>query len=134
MNDFYVIIYWGDNMKVKFSDRLEQALRDHDMKPADLVRACENNIFNAVITMKDIYKYRNGMAVPTPERLQVIADALNVSELWLLGYEVNEGLTREELRLVSAWRLATDDERENVAFILRNRGMTLDARESTKHA
>ena len=121
-------------MKVKFSDRLEQALREHDMKPADLVRACENNIFNAVITMKDIYKYRNGMAVPTPERLQVIADALNVSELWLLGYEVNEGLTREELRLVSAWRLATDDERENVAFILRNRGMTLDARESTKHA
>ena len=39
-------------------------------------------------------------------------------------------LTKDERVLLEAWRMCTDDERENVAFILRNYGVVLPKKNS----
>jgi len=71
------------------------------------------------------------------------ADALDTSVKYLMGWDEEEQhkyggelpgdfanvidldmvLTKTEAKLIESWRQATDEERENVAFILRNYGM-----------
>ena len=62
-------------------------------------------------------------------KLEKVARALDCEASYLMGWtEVSEPetvlyLTSEEESLVRCWRQATDSERENVAFILRDYGM-----------
>lgn len=54
------------------------------------------------------------------------AKYLNVSCDYLItGHDFNFDMDSEERTLINCWKRATDDERENVAFILRNYGMPL---------
>lgn len=54
------------------------------------------------------------------ERVAQIAAYLRVSCDYLItGSEFRPEYSDKERELVSAWRVATDDERENVAFVLR---------------
>ena len=119
-------------MNSNIGDRIREALVMRDWKQADLIRACDKNTLGITITSKDLYKYIHCGSIPSADRLQIIADALGVEKLWLLGYETSEGITREEHLLIAAWRNATDEEKENVAFILRNRGMAFETRQSLK--
>ena len=119
-------------MKLSLSYRLRTILADRNLSQSDLVRLCEplGMKRGVAITRQDLSKYVNGNAFPTDDKLGLLADALGVPEIWLLGYETADALSQEELDLCTAWRRCTDKERETIAFILKDYGFVLE-RKST---
>lgn len=68
-------------MKKEFKDRLKQAMAYQNMKAADV---CERgNIPKSAMSY-----YMSGRSEPKSDRLYIIAKVLDVSEAWLLGYDV----------------------------------------------
>ena len=64
-----------------FNDRLNKALEQRNIRPVDL--ANKTDIPEATIS-----QYRSGYAKPKYERIVKIADALDVSLVWLMGGDV----------------------------------------------
>ena len=69
-------------MKKEFKDRLKMALDMRKMKAADLSE-------KAQIPKGAISYYLAGKSTPKSDRLFLICKALDVSEAWLLGYDVD---------------------------------------------
>jgi transcriptional regulator with XRE-family HTH domain len=68
-------------VKKEFKDRLRQAMAFHNVKASDL---CERgNIPKSAMSY-----YMSGRSEPKSDRLYIIAKLLDVSEAWLLGYDV----------------------------------------------
>ena len=65
----------------EFKDRLKQALKIRNMKAVDLVELTK-------IPKGAISYYLNGKSTPKADRLFLICKALDVSEAWMLGYDV----------------------------------------------
>ncbi len=91
---------------VEFKDRLEQALKMRDMKPADLAKL--TGIGEGAIS-----QYRKGAYKATQRNLEKIAKVLDVSIPWLMGAEekrptpVSEsGLDDEAKEIAEAYRIA----------------------------
>lgn len=74
--------------KAKLQDRLREALNDAGMKPIDL--SDRTGIPKSMISY-----YLNGKTKPKADRIYNISVALNVSEAWLLGYDVPKARTPE---------------------------------------
>ena len=87
-----------------------------------------------------IQRYATGETKKIPmDRLELLASALDVSSAYLMGWDdraqidlndpllelarVKPSLSEEEADLVRCWRLATDEQKQNIAFILRDYGM-----------
>ena len=71
------------------SDRLREAMLDADKKQADLVR--ETGIDKGAIS-----SYLSGKYEPKSKAIGALARALNVSEMWLWGYDVPKIRTAEQ--------------------------------------
>lgn len=69
------------NENADLKDRLQQALDRKGWKSVDLVEATG-------VPKGAISYYLSGKSKPKADRLYIIAQALGVSEAWLLGYEV----------------------------------------------
>ena len=65
----------------ELKDRLQEALDRKGWKAVDLVEAAE-------VPKGAVSYYLAGKSKPKADRLYVIAQVLNVSEAWLLGYDV----------------------------------------------
>lgn len=76
------------NEKAKLQDRLREALSDAGMKPIEL--SDRTGIPKSMISY-----YLNGKTKPKADRIYTISVALNVSEAWLLGYNVPKARTPE---------------------------------------
>lgn len=64
-----------------FTIRLNQALSKRDMKPVDLANKSK-------LSKASISQYLNGVYVPKPTKLYLLAEALNVNPAWLMGHDV----------------------------------------------
>lgn len=64
-----------------FQKRLEEALRIKNMKSVELHE--KTGISESLLS-----KYLSGSAVARQKKLTLLADALNVNEVWLMGYDV----------------------------------------------
>ena len=64
-----------------FQERLEKALQIRKMKPVALHE--KTGISESLIS-----KYLSGRAVARQKKISLLADALDVSPVWLLGYDV----------------------------------------------
>ena len=73
----------------ELKDRLQQALDRKGWKAVDLVEKTD-------IPKGAISYYLAGKSKPKADRLYIIAQALNVSEAWLLGYDVPMGRTDDQ--------------------------------------
>ena len=71
--------------------RLKEALYDADMKAVDLAK-------KTGIDKGSISHYLSGRYDPSPKKRKVLADALGVSEAWLLGFDVEKEIQPEEDR------------------------------------
>ena len=67
-----------------FSNRLKKALEYANMRQVDLVE--KTNIDKTLIN-----KYLAGLMKAKQDKLTILADALNVNEIWLMGYDVPMG-------------------------------------------
>ena len=70
-------------------DRLRLALIEADLKPIELSE-------RTGIPKSMISYYLNGKTKPKADRIYIICKALNVSEAWLLGYDVPKNKTAEQ--------------------------------------
>ena len=70
-------------------DRLRLALIEADMKPIELSE-------RTGIPKSMISYYLNGKTKPKADRIYIICKALDVSEAWLLGYDVAKNKTSEQ--------------------------------------
>lgn len=71
-------------------DRITEALRARDMLPIDLAR-------RSGIDKGSISKYLKGDVLPKQSRIAAMANVLNVSPAWLMGYNVP--MERDEIDL-----------------------------------
>lgn len=74
-----------------FSERLQLAMKQKELKQIDLVRLAESNRIK--LGKSNISQYISGKITPRKETMQFLADALEVSEEWLLGS--NDALDNE---------------------------------------
>lgn len=79
--------------KVNCSERIKAALTMRDMTQADLCRLTG-------IPKSAMSQYCNGTLVPRQNRTQSIAQALRVSEAWLMGFDVPIRPEEEKLPLI----------------------------------
>ena len=75
--------------KAEFKDRLKQAMDIRNMKAVDL---CEKT----GIPKGAISYYLSGKSTPKADRLFLICKALDVSEAWMLGYDVDMAKTKAQ--------------------------------------
>lgn len=71
------------------SERLAEAMRDADKKQIDLSR--ETGLSHSTIS-----RYLSGAVEPRQDATHKLATLLNVSELWLWGYDVPKSRTAEQ--------------------------------------
>ena len=77
--------------KMELKDRLKQALDLRGMRAVDLVD-------KTGIPKGTISYYLSGQSKPKSDRIYLLAQALDVSEAWLLGYDVPMARTPESKR------------------------------------
>lgn len=75
--------------KVKMQDRLKEAMELRGVRSVDLVE--QTGVPKGAISY-----YLAGKSQPKAERLHIIAKALDVSEAWLLGFDVPMARTLEQ--------------------------------------
>lgn len=78
-----------ERKKAELKDRLREALDATGMKPIELSEATG-------IPKSMISYYLNGKTKPKADRIYIISQKLNVSEAWLLGYDVPMSRTAEQ--------------------------------------
>jgi transcriptional regulator with XRE-family HTH domain len=76
-------------MKEEFKIRLKKAMDAHNMKAVEL---CEKT----GIPKGAVSYYLSGKSVPKADRLYLICKVLDVSEAWLLGYDVPMARSQEQ--------------------------------------
>jgi transcriptional regulator with XRE-family HTH domain len=77
------------NNRVEFKARLKYAMDVRGVRAVDIVE-------NTDIPKGAISYYISGKSQPKSDRLYVLAKFLNVSEAWLLGYDVSMERTAEQ--------------------------------------
>ena len=85
--------------KYTTAERLKQIMQERNMKQVDILElvlpVCKK--YGLKMNKSDISQYVSGKVEPNQRKLVSLAEALNVSETWLMGYEINEkDLTYEE--------------------------------------
>lgn len=72
------------------SERLKLIMRERNLKQVDIVNKCQYfaNRLGIAIRKNDISQWVAGKYEPSQTRLTALGLALNVSEAWLMGYDV----------------------------------------------
>lgn len=76
--------------KSNTSERLKQIMKDRNIRQADILEMARpycNNL-NVRLGRNDLSQYVSGKVVPGQDKLTILGLALNVSETWLMGYDV----------------------------------------------
>ncbi len=81
-----------------FQKRLEEALRIRNMKPVELHE--KTGISESLLS-----KYLSGVAVARQRKLTLLADALNINEVWLMGYDVSMDRNLNKINTVPLYDL-----------------------------
>lgn len=111
------------------AERLKTIMQERDLKQADILRLAEPYCVKYGIPLRknDLSQYVNGKNEPGQFKLTILAQALDVSEAWLMGYDVsskhgvhsiNEPLTNNEFTLLSMYRtLNKEGQEKSVEYI-----------------
>ena len=103
--------------KDEFRNRLEQALQIRMMKPSELC-------MKTGLSPATISQYRSGYSTPRSNKLQLIAKALRVDPVWLMGMDVPmekrfaSDISPEDQILLDAYHHSSDGIQESVRILL----------------
>ena len=77
-------------MKTTTSERLKELMRDRGLKQADILKMAEPYYEKTGIRLNknDLSQYVSGKVTPGQFKLSLLSLALDVSEVWLMGYDV----------------------------------------------
>lgn len=111
-----------DGRKTTCGNRIKQALRIRGMKQAELCGITK-------IPKSAISQYISGAFEPKQDRVYLIAQALNVSEAWLMGFDVpmekersspeEPKLSEGEKMLLELFRRVPEDKQQLVLQMIR---------------
>lgn len=112
-----------EERKSNCSERIATALDIRNMKQAELCQITK-------IPKSAMSQYISGAFEPKQDRIYLIAKALNVSEAWLMGYDVpmekqktnspdENSLTEGEKALLKLFRLVPEDQQQMVLQMIR---------------
>lgn len=93
----------------RLQDRLREALDIRGMKAIELSEKLD-------ITRGTISCYLSGKTSPKADRLHLISKILNVSEAWLLGYDVPMNRTEEQKKNDNLVKIIAQMKKENDFF------------------
>ena len=83
------------------SIRLNRIMKERNLRQVDILEKCKPfcEKFEVKLGRNDLSQYVNGKVEPGQEKLTILGLALNVSEAWLMGFNVpmeRTGLSKEE--------------------------------------
>ncbi len=72
------------------AERLHSLMQTRNLKQVDIIKLCEPYCkrYNVKLNKNDLSQYVNGKVEPGQFKLTVLSHALNVSEAWLMGYDI----------------------------------------------
>ena len=72
------------------SNRLKQIMSDRNLRQVDILEMCKPycNKYDIKLGRNDLSQYVTGKVEPGQKKLTVLGMALNVSEAWLMGFDV----------------------------------------------
>ena len=75
--------------KYTTAQRIRQYLNEHDLRQVDILRAAEPYCvkYGIKLNKNDLSQYVSGKVVPGNDKLKILALAMQVSELWLMGFD-----------------------------------------------
>ncbi len=76
--------------KTTTADRLKQIMQARGLRQVDILSMAEPfcNKYNVKLGRNDLSQYVSGKVIPRQDKLTILGFALNVSEAWLMGYDV----------------------------------------------
>ena len=106
-------------MKENTSDRLKQLMNERKLKQVDILNLslpyCKK--YNIKMNKSDISQYVSGKVEPSQEKLVVLGMALNVSEAWLMGFDVSpirkDNSKEAEKDVDLLWKFSMLEQRDN---------------------
>lgn len=72
------------------SDRLKQIMSERNLRQVDILEMCKPYCqkYNIKLGRNDLSQYVTGKVEPGQKKLTILGKALNVSEAWLMGFDV----------------------------------------------
>lgn len=72
------------------SDRLKQIMAERNLRQVDILEMCKPYCqnYNIKLGRNDLSQYVTGKVEPGQKKLTILGMALNVSEAWLMGFDV----------------------------------------------
>ena len=116
-------------MKVSTSDRLRYLMESRHLRQADILEMIEPfcKRYNVKIPRNALSQYVTGKVLPKQDKLSILSMAFNVSEAWLMGYDVPEHIETpsqsEEndagrLELVKLFAALNDENRKRILDLM----------------
>lgn len=95
--------------KANTKTRLEEIMQLRNLKQVDILKLAEPYCqkYDVKLNKSDLSQYLAGKTSPNQDKLVILAMALNVSEAWLMGYdvsmnrEINDNDTLKDVRMAS---------------------------------
>lgn len=77
-------------MQATTADRLRQIMNERNLRQVDIINLCQPfcEKFNLRLTKSDLSQFVHGKVTPGQWKISILSHALNVSEAWLMGYDV----------------------------------------------
>lgn len=82
------------------ADRLKQIMNERGLKQVEILEACKPYCekYGVKLAKNDLSQYISGKVQPGQDKLSILGLALNVNEVWLMGYNVPPG--KDELQKI----------------------------------
>lgn len=109
--------------KTNTSERLKQIMKERNLKQVDILNLslpfCTK--YNVKMNKSDISQYVSGKVEPSQDKLVVLGMALNVTEAWLMGFDVSKepkeisaDSALEDIELISKYSMLNDRDKKIV--------------------
>lgn len=95
-------------------ERLRQLMEERNLRQIDILEKCKPYCekFGERLGRNDLSQYVSGKVTPGQRKLTILALALGVSEIWLMGYDDEPDNDQEEL--VALYNAMPTDNKKNL--------------------
>ena len=112
-------------MKETTGTRLKRIMKEKGLKQVDILKMCEPYCkkYNVKLEKNDLSQYVNDKVQPKQDKLSILGMALNVPEIWLMGYDLpdeSNKVTKRNPDFYSLFENATPEAQELVVNFLKS--------------
>lgn len=96
--------------KSNTSERLKQIMKDRNLRQVDILEKAKPycDKYNIRLGRNDLSQYVSGKVIPGQDKLTILGLALNVTETWLMGYDVPQEREERDSQKEALYNLPKD--------------------------